>query len=439
LKEETVHAWLRKAALLFLLVLTLPCACHGLRRPFDSQDSESPDAITIRDIQQGEVGAGTTVALHDVVLTSGFTAARQGFFVQDEGGGPQSGIYVYTAGPLDSYEPASGDQVDLTATVEQDDDLTGLSVAHDGTIHVTGTGEPVANVLGQGGVTDWEPWEGCLVTLPDQSVASGVNAFGEAVLSAGVFIDNLFIDFVVSSGDVLGSVTGPIFSSDGTYRIEPRDSSDIETSGTVDTVSVHDVQDGSVPTGNPARVDGVVACSGLTLDGTGFYVQDPGGGAYSGVFVYLRDGMEVAVFEGAIADILGTVQEQSDLTVLSARFDDVLLTGDTAACQPFVLDAVPTDLEPFEGVAIGLGDLQVAASGEDGRVETNWGIDLDPALFSFHLFPGQSFSMVYGLLTSSDGRWALCPRSETDFVAPVKAPVEQWTKAISPSLKLWSP
>ena len=49
--------------------------------------------VSIFDLQTGEVEAGSTVTLVDVVVTSGLTAEGAGFYVQDAGGGEYSGLY----------------------------------------------------------------------------------------------------------------------------------------------------------------------------------------------------------------------------------------------------------------------------------------------------------------------------------------------------------
>jgi predicted extracellular nuclease len=416
-KEEPMCMPIREGLLLLLLSGLALGGCLGPGDARDSQDSGNADAITIADIQQGEVTDGTAVSLYDVVVTSGWTADQEGFFIQDEGGGAFSGIFVYTAGPLDDYEPAVGDLVNVGGSVSEYKDFTELAVGTSRAIQKNGTAQAVTDLLDAGGPADWETWESCLVTLPDQTATSGVNNYGEVSLSSGIAMDNLFADFLVSSGDVLGDVTGPIAFSFDTFKINPRSPDDLENGGTVDTVSVHEIQDGTVATDDPAQVEGVIACSGLSLDGKGFFVQDAGGGSYSGVFVYVRDQKAIDVAAGDVLDILGTVQEYYDFTELAAYSEDIVPTGGSSTCTTTQLDATPTDWEPYEGVALALSDVEITASADYGQVETNWGINLDPFLFAFDLSSGQSFSMVEGLLSYSYGAWVLCPRSEMDLVA----------------------
>ena len=77
----------------------------------------------------------------------------------------------------------------------------------------------VADVVAD--VTDWELYEGCLVTLENQTAVSGVNNYGEIDLSAGIPMDNLFFNFDADYGAEFGSVTGVISYGFEQFKINP--------------------------------------------------------------------------------------------------------------------------------------------------------------------------------------------------------------------------
>ena len=87
-----------------------------------------------------------------------------------------------------------------------------------------------------------------------------------------------------------GSVVGPIHYSFEEYKICPRtegDLQDYEPPGGVEPVepSVHAIQSGEISEGSTVTITDVVATSGLDPMESGFFVQDAGGGAWSGIMV----------------------------------------------------------------------------------------------------------------------------------------------------------
>ncbi len=81
--------------------------------------------------------------------------------------------------------------------------------------------------------------------------------------------------------------------------------------------SIADIQQGVYIDGDDVRLDGVVVTSGITLDGEGFFIQDPGGGEWSGLYIYLAGGSEgLYLAVGDVITITGVVTEFYDLKTL---------------------------------------------------------------------------------------------------------------------------
>ena len=111
-----------------------------------------------------------------------------------------------------------------------------------------------------------------------------------------------------------------------------------------EAVSVAECQDGTVPSDSDVRIEGAVVTSPVTADGKGLFVQDEGGGAYSGIYVYLGNDSSESYAVGEKVDIEGQVIEYYDLTELS--YVDIVKTGETAAAVASPLSAAPSDWEP---------------------------------------------------------------------------------------------
>ena len=127
------------------------------------------------------------------MIVSGFTADGKGFYVQYEGGGEWSGMYIYAETMGGDFNPLVGDKVNITGTVSEFYDSTQVKVSTSESIQVVGEGDvAVADISG---VTDWEVYESVLIGLSDQTVVSAVNDYGEVQLSEGLMMDNVFLIF----------------------------------------------------------------------------------------------------------------------------------------------------------------------------------------------------------------------------------------------------
>ena len=130
----------------------------------DGGDGGGVSSATIADVQQGVFEEGADVQLERVVVTSPLNRAGEGFTIQDQGGGPWSGIYVYEGG---APSVSRGDTVTVEGRVG---DYFGETQLSDVAVIASSPGGVVdpAPVTVAEAVT--EAYEGVLVTLTDGTV-----------------------------------------------------------------------------------------------------------------------------------------------------------------------------------------------------------------------------------------------------------------------------
>ena len=265
-------------------VVLIPAVLFGCIKPQSTTDDTggpSSSGPTIVDIQTGVYGEGDIVTLQGVVITSEMNLSGEGFFIQDEGGGEYSGLYVYAEYVSDDLFPVVGDKIDITGSVTEYYDFTELSIGAASDITVVGEAAVVADVVG--GVSDWEPWESCLVTLEDQTVTSAINSYGEAGLSEGISMDDALYDFSTESGASYSSVSGLIYYSYEQFKLLPRNEADLVgyVPGEEVVATVASIQQNGKK--------GTVTVQDVVVTGVGdegFWVQDEGGGEYSGIYIF---------------------------------------------------------------------------------------------------------------------------------------------------------
>ena len=112
---------------------------------------------------------------------------------QDQGGGEYSGVYVFIGQAGGDIVPLVGDKVTITGNTAEFYDSTQLVLSNAENIIVTGEGDIVSTTVSN--VTDWEPYEGVVVSLESQHVLSEVNNHGEVDITEGIPMDNVFFNF----------------------------------------------------------------------------------------------------------------------------------------------------------------------------------------------------------------------------------------------------
>ncbi len=408
---------------LTLCLLALPgvLACNLGGKPVTDDDTAGTDDtgpagddVTIADIRTGAVPLDAQYTVEHVIVTSPHTQGDEGFFVQDAGGGANSGIYVWSYDGVGDIFAEPGDEVRITGTPT---DFYGWIEFSVESVEITGTGtipDPVD--LGDGtAVTDWEPYESVLVTITGQSVES-VNEYGTGLLApSGISLDNGFVNFDLTCGGTYPTVTGVMFYTYEVYSLNPRSEDDLSGAELPDTVSATcaDVQAGVC--GTVQLTDVVVTSEAWTDDdGAYFFVQDQGGGEYSGLLVFLED----LTFDVAVGDtvtVTGSVNEFYGLTELKVTDAANIETTGTGVPVATVLSEVPSDWEPWESCLVTLTNVDVTSAEEYGEVQTSWGVAVDDLFYDFDAAEGDHWDNVTGPVYYSYETWKVEPRSASDL------------------------
>lgn len=360
------------------------------------------------------------VELDGMIVTSGLTTSgTPGFFVQTPGGGEKSGLFIFLHEDINpsSVDLAIGDVVDIKGSATVFYDMTEVAVYDAADIVSTGsTGSVTVDTLTEA-PADWNFWEGALVELQGVSAVSASNSYGECELDWDVSSDNWFYALTANAGDTFDSLIGQVGYAYGTTVILPRDAADVGggSTGEPSDASVSDVQQGTVGSGSVVTLTGVVATSPASFDGSGFFVQDPGGGEWSGIYIH-KGGAKFEVEAGDVLTIKGTVTEYYDLTeIVVADMADVQMTG-TGTPVVTNLSAVPSDWEPYEGVLLSLDSVEITSDEDEyGQVSTDWSILVDDLFYDHGLGDGDVVSSLTGPLQYGFEEWKICPRAASDL------------------------
>jgi predicted extracellular nuclease len=384
----------------------------------DTGDTATPGTdVTIKDIRTGVVPLDQSVTVEHVIVTSPHTQGDEGFFVQDAGGGPNSGIYVWSYDGVGDVFAEPGDEVRITGTPTDYYGWTEFSVE---SVEITGSGTvPAPEDLGDGsGVTDWDAYESVLVSLSAQSVDS-VNEYGTGLLSSGISLDNGFYNFDLLCGASYPTLTGVMFYSYEAYSINPRDDADLSDAELPETIDATcaDVQAGVC--GSVRLSDVVVTSNDWTDDnGSYFFVQDEGGGEGSGLLVFLP-ALEYDVSVGDTVTVTGTTNEFYGLTELKVTDLANVETTGTSVPVVSVVTEVPADAadwESWESCLITIEDVTATSDEDFGAVTTDKNILIDDVLYpSFDAANGDHWNEVTGLVYYSYEKWSLLPRSASDL------------------------
>ena len=215
--------------------------------------------VSIHDIQSTVDSSGGSLYAGQEVTISGTVTATQYFgYTVAEAPGPWNAISVYSW----TEGPAVGDEVQLTGIVDEYFGMTEIGVVLD--YQLLSVGNPVPSTVVTLAEVSQEPYESVLVTVEDVTVAA-LLAWGEwAVMDTSldfalcdVLNDYMYFPGV---GDHLASLTGVLFYTYGTFKIEPRSTQDI-----VGEVIPHYALFGHVVTMNDERE--VLAKSYVEIEG----------------------------------------------------------------------------------------------------------------------------------------------------------------------------
>lgn len=454
--KQTKIAW-PILALLLILILSVASAtlisCGSLSNSDDDDDSGGDDdddsggddddhqsSGVIYQIQQGEIPEGTEVTLTGVVATSQLNVDKSAFFVQETDGGQYSGIYIYVYSEVlevvQDVEP--GDILTITGEYTEFFDLSEVTVKSASNIEITGFTDPLtpevvapADIATGGPLT--EAYESVLVAVVDVTVAEGVNSYGEWIVDAGLKIDDFFYLLEPVAGDTFESIAGPLLYGYDEFKIVPRNKDDFDGDVTGDdddddsSVDIYDIQQGNVTVDSNVTVSGVVVTSPMSTAPPGFFVQEPAGGQYSGIYVYINApsaDKAVTVIQGDIVTLTSCQYvEYYDLSELKCDENNINVTGQGTVPDPEVVsvDDIKTGgalAENYEGVLVKVESVTVSvAADENGEWELTGGLLVDDLFHEATPGVSDSFTSITGPLHYTWENFKIEPRSASDLVS----------------------
>lgn len=205
-------------------------------------DSGAPSgAVTVYQLQDptrtGHPAVDSPVRLVDVIVTA--VAVGGGtdgsFWVQEQGGGPYSGILVFrpTAVPVTGVQV--GDRVTVTGTYTEYFDVTEviLSTLESAVPAVPPVPARVAALDLANGSASAESWEGVLVRVESVTVLDDMpdapDDFGEWVITGGLRVDDQLysVEPRPSVGTVIQSIVGIQHHAFENYKLLPRSAADV--------------------------------------------------------------------------------------------------------------------------------------------------------------------------------------------------------------------
>jgi hypothetical protein len=394
----------------------------------DNPDADISNAVTIYDVQSDNMPVGTSVTLHNVVVTAidAFGGRTGGIYVQETAGGAYSGVFVFVPASV-SATLAVGDLVDVIGGVKdefalQSDEtgrkLTEVSPPEGGSIQVNkieaGT-VPDPEVLNPWDLAaddaEAEKWEGVLVKFDNVSalsspygVSSTDDTLKEMEITGPFRVGGSLTDLsdTIVRDDCFVSITG-IGDYFFNYKILPRSSADIVTGGDAclppeDTAALCDDgmdndYDGfpdcadyscDKPTGDetlcdkattvveiqnetfdPATGRAVLSGAVITAIGAGgFWVQDAANFGEYNGLFVYGDVGSAAV--GESYDLKGRIGEFHSVTQMSTIDDlgSATAVGDETATTSTIGTLVGADAEKWEGVLVTVENVSVSMAAD---------------------------------------------------------------------------
>jgi predicted extracellular nuclease len=420
--------------------------------PTGETDTAGED-VTIYDIQGGKIAPKTTVTVKGVIVTSPVQVEKGALFIEEPEGGEFSGIQLYMYDEVvAALDAPIGSVVTVTGLYDEFYGSSQITVMAVGDIEVTGTGEvpapavvAAADVANDGALA--ENYEGVLIEIQDATVTDpdlGPEQIGQFEVEGGAHVSDFFLFPLGMSpkpamGQVYPSIVGPLLYSFDQFQIAPRSLADLgeegtdtdtDTDTTTDTggegVTIFDIQQGMVTLGDPVTVTDVIVTSPLTFKKDGFFVQDPQGGEFSGIYVYINM-HAVNVKPGDKVTVTGVYDEFFDFSQIKiAGPGDVVVNGNGPVPAPAVVaaDDIATGgplAENYEAVLVRVEDVTVSTAADNfGEWIVEGSLHVDDLFFAKADWPlpmvGDTFTSLTGPLAYSFDNFKLSPRTAADLV-----------------------
>ncbi|MCA9648992.1 MAG: hypothetical protein H6712_25535 [Myxococcales bacterium] len=400
------------------------------------------DEVTIYDLQMGMVPDGTFVNIENVIVTSPVQVDRGAVTVQDPMGGQYSGIYLYLYADVVTGVPMQpGDVVSLRGTYTEYFEQSQIEITSVDGIEVTSSGtvpEPAlvsAADIAVGGA-DAEAWEGVLVRVEGVTSTDATNQYGDFHVDADLVITNFFLSeqggyLDVLPGSSLAFAQGPLLYNFDEYKLAPRTMADysatlIDCAMVATPATIYEVQQGMVAENDLVLISDVVVTTPWDFSGDTFWVQDPTGGAYSGISVYMPNAGAYVPTPGDQVTLCGSYAEyfeQSQIQIASEGDVSAAGNGPVPAPELLTTDVVGSGAmaEMWEGVLVQVQNVTVTAEPD---MYDEWVVD-DALLVTDFFFASMdwvlpmiddTFGSLTGVMTYSFDNYKLAPRTAADIV-----------------------
>ncbi|MBN1335513.1 MAG: lamin tail domain-containing protein [Deltaproteobacteria bacterium] len=196
-------------------------------------DSDSDTDSMIYKVQTGVYEPGDEVTVLGIVPVN---EVGSGFFLLDGVPGPWHGIWIETGGTVKS-DAERGEEFEITGEVAEIASGSGsltavlLTSEEDFEVKSRGNNIPLPEVIEVTAFEDddlVEPYESTLISLKNVTITDPDLGNGEWMLNDRARVDDLYYSFgPVAQGDTIGLLIGLLYYSDGAFKVEPRNESDI--------------------------------------------------------------------------------------------------------------------------------------------------------------------------------------------------------------------
>jgi len=288
----------------------------------------------------------------------------------------------------------------------------------------TGPDDTTDATTAQGTTTDEPGTTGGTTTAVTGDTTSGTTTDGETTDTTGT-TDTTTTDGT-TSGTTTDGTTGTTGETTGT-------TGDTDTMGATDD-EIYEIQDGTIAEATMVKVEGVIV-TGISATKTGLFVQEPGGGQHSGVWVYVgKLGPNIdALAVGDEVDVSGVTLEFNQLTEIDASLGTVTATGVKGLTVdpellPIETFTDPVAAEPWEAVHVSVIGLPLDLTAVMGGVEytlsdAGGDVVIDDLLYASFMdklaFPqigvGATFTAASGPLNQSGPAYKIAPRTSADL------------------------
>jgi len=200
------------------------------------------------------------------------------------------------------------------------------------------------------------------------------------------------------------------------------DTGDDDTTSPTD-VPIYDIQGGVYATNDIVSVLGVVVTSPQNSTNS-FFIQEPTGGQYSGIYVYCSACVGGEVAQGDVVDVTGSYTEYYGLTEISADPADISVTGTAPVPAPATVAVCDIAAaggplsEPYESVLVQVVNVTVSAEADGyGEWELDSCTNVNDMFYAHTPTLADTLTSVIGPLNYDYGEFKIEPRDASD-IAP---------------------